>query len=188
MRLGISMNNPSTVLTTTSSVPAPVLAVRHLTKYFSVGGVSKPKHVHALEDASFELRPGQIIALVGESGSGKSTTARLIARLLPPTTGEIVLHDQDVLKTEPRRVSLSYRGRVQMIFQDPFGSLNGVKTIGYHLERPLLLHQRVKNRELQDKVHGCWLLSATPRPRWPVSVSTFGRAAPARRHRPARWP
>jgi peptide/nickel transport system ATP-binding protein len=100
------------------------------------------------------LYPGQIIALVGESGSGKSTTARLIARLLPPTQGEIVLHDQDVLKTESRRVSLSYRSKVQMIFQDPFGSLNGVKTIGHHLERPLLIHRRVKNkRELQDKVH-----------------------------------
>jgi peptide/nickel transport system ATP-binding protein len=132
----------------------PVLEVRHLTKYFPCRGITKPQHVHALEDASFSLRPGQIIALVGESGSGKSTTARLIARLLPPTKGEIMLHDQDVLKTEPRRVSLSYRSKVQMIFQDPFGSLNGVKTIGHHLERPLLIHQRVKNkRELQDKVH-----------------------------------
>ncbi len=136
------------------SITAPVLEVRHLTKYFPCGGMTKPQHVHALEDASFSLRPGQIIALVGESGSGKSTTARLIARLLPPTKGEIVLHDQDVLKTEPRRVSLSYRSKVQMIFQDPFGSLNGVKTIGHHLGRPLLIHHRVKNkRELQDKVH-----------------------------------
>ena len=148
------MNNPSTVSTTGPSVSAPVLAVRHLTKYFPCGTLGKSQQVHALEDASFELRPGQIIALVGESGSGKSTTARLIARLLPPTKGEIILHDQDVLKTEPRAVSLSYRSQVQMIFQDPFGSLNGVKTIGYHLERPLLLHRRIKDRrELQEKVH-----------------------------------
>ena len=133
---------------------APILEVRHLTKYFPCGGMTKPQHVHALEDASFSLQPGHIIALVGESGSGKSTTARLIARLIPPTTGEIILHDQAVLKTEPRRVSLSYRHKVQMIFQDPFGSLNSVKTIGHHLERPLLIHGRVKNRrEVQEKVH-----------------------------------
>ncbi len=148
------MSNIPATVAANSGAATPVLEVRYLTKYFPCGGMTRPKHVHALEDASFSLYPGQIIALVGESGSGKSTTARLIARLMPPTAGEIVLHQQDVLKTEPRRVSLSYRSKVQMIFQDPFGSLNGVKTIGHHLEQPLLIHQRVKNKhELQDKVH-----------------------------------
>jgi peptide/nickel transport system ATP-binding protein len=130
-----------------------VLEVRNLTKRFPVGGLFSQKQVHALEDVSFTIRRGQVIALVGESGSGKSTTARLLARLMPPTKGEIIFKGQQVLKTEPRSASLAYRSDVQMIFQDPFGSLNPTHTIGYHLERPLLIHKKAGNRaELNDKV------------------------------------
>ena len=68
----------------------PLLDVRGLTKHFAVGGLLSGKQVHALEDASFAVRRGEVVALVGESGSGKSTTARLIARLMPPTRGEIL--------------------------------------------------------------------------------------------------
>jgi peptide/nickel transport system ATP-binding protein len=123
----------------------PLLQVRGLSKRFPVGGWFSRAHVHALEDASFELRRGQVVALVGESGSGKSTTARLIARLMPPTAGEIILEGQDVLKTEPRGASLDYRSEVQMIFQDPFASLNPVHTVGYHLERPLRVHHKASS-------------------------------------------
>ena len=130
-----------------------VLEVRDLTKQFSVGGLLKPKLVHALNDVSFRIGRGKVLALVGESGSGKSTTARLIARLMPPTKGEILLHGQDVLKTEPRKASEQYRKTVQMIFQDPFGSLNPVHTIGNHLERPLLIHKMARGRELQETIH-----------------------------------
>src|SRR5436309_8472451 len=115
-----------------------VLDVRNLTKHFPVGTPFRPRHVHALNDASFTIARRQVVALVGESGSGKSTTARLIARLMPPTRGQILLHGQDVLKTEPRRGSLAYRKAVQMIFQDPFGSLNPVKTIRHAIERPII--------------------------------------------------
>jgi peptide/nickel transport system ATP-binding protein len=100
--------------------------------------------VHALTDASFGLERGRVLALVGESGSGKSTTARLIARLIEPTAGEIVLKGKDVLKTEPRSASLAYRSEVQMIFQDPFASLNPVHTIGYQLARPLRIHHKTR--------------------------------------------
>jgi peptide/nickel transport system ATP-binding protein len=131
----------------------PVLEVRNLTKYFPVGNPLKPKRVHALNDVSFRIGRGEVIALVGESGSGKSTTARLIARLMPPTRGEIWLKGRDVLKTEPRKVSLNYRKEVQMIFQDPFGSLNPVHTIGYHLERPLLIHKMAKGQAVEERVH-----------------------------------
>ncbi len=117
-----------------------VLDVRGLTKHFPMGGMLRRQHVHALNGASFTVDQGQVVALVGESGSGKSTTARLIARLMPPTAGEIHFDGQDVLKTEPHKASLSYRRQVQMIFQDPFGSLNPVHTIGHHLERPLQIH------------------------------------------------
>jgi peptide/nickel transport system ATP-binding protein len=132
----------------------PVLEVRHLTKRFPVGGLLTTRHVHALEDVSFKLRRGEVVSLVGESGSGKSTTVRLIARLMPPTSGEILFKGTDVLKSEPRVASLAYRNDVQMIFQDPFGSLNPVHTIGHHLERPLKNHKRTKGqRELEDRIH-----------------------------------
>jgi peptide/nickel transport system ATP-binding protein len=129
-----------------------VLEVRNLTKRFPVGNPFRPKHVHALNDVSFGIARGRVVALVGESGSGKSTTARLIARLMPPTSGEILHRGRDVLKTEPRKASLSYRNKVQMIFQDPFGSLNPVHTIGYHIERPLLIHKQARGRAVQERV------------------------------------
>ena len=99
----------------------PVLEVRNLSKRFPVGGMFSPKNVHALENVSFSIARGEILALVGESGSGKSTTARLIARLMPPSDGEILLKGENVLKKESRGASLAYRNNVQMIFQDPFG-------------------------------------------------------------------
>src|SRR5918997_2452204 len=122
----------------------PLLEVRGLSKRFPVGGWFGRAQVHALEDASFTLDRGRVTALVGESGSGKSTTARLVARLIEPTAGEIVLNGRDVLKSEPRSASLAYRADVQMIFQDPFASLNPVHTIGYHLERPLQVHAKAR--------------------------------------------
>jgi peptide/nickel transport system ATP-binding protein len=136
--------------TATSGHPATspkndvVLEVRNLTKRFPIGNPLRPKHVHALTDASFTISRGEVVSLVGESGSGKSTTARLIVRLMPPTGGRILLHGRDVLKEQPRKASLSYRKAVQMIFQDPFGSLNPVHTIEYAVGRPILIHNRHK--------------------------------------------
>jgi peptide/nickel transport system ATP-binding protein len=91
------------------------------------------------------------VALVGESGSGKSTTARLITRLIEPTRGEIRLHSRDVLKAEPRGATLKYRRAIQMIFQDPYASLNPARTIGFHVERPIKIHKNEKN--VQEEVH-----------------------------------
>lgn len=130
-----------------------VIDVRHLTKHFPVGGLVSKQIVHALEDVSFSIPRGEVVALVGESGSGKSTTARMLARLMPPTGGEIFYNDNDVLKTEARGASLAYRGDVQMVFQDPFGSLNPVHPIRYHLERPLKIHKKTRGRkETSDRV------------------------------------
>src|SRR5690349_3922954 len=123
--------NPAQPLPTTNN--DVVMEVRHLTKRFPIGNALRPKQVHALNDVSFVIKRGHVLSLVGESGSGKSTTARLIARLMPPTRGEILFKGKDVLKTESGSASLAYRSDVQMIFQDPFGSLNPVKTIGYHI-------------------------------------------------------
>lgn len=132
----------------------PILEAKGLGKYFQVGSGFRPKQLRAVNEVSFALGARQVVALVGESGSGKSTIARLLVRLMEPSSGKIFFRGRDILQEEPKQASLDYRAQVQMIFQDPFGSLNPVHTIGYHLERPLLLHGKAKGRaELQERVH-----------------------------------
>lgn len=121
-----------------------VLDIKHLTKYFPIGG---GRQVHAVDDVTFSLPRTKIVTLVGESGSGKSTTARLVARLIEPTSGEIIYNDKNVLLSERKNASLEYRGDVQMVFQDPFGSLNPAHTIYHHLERPLQIHKKTSGRK-----------------------------------------
>ncbi|MFD1538349.1 ABC transporter ATP-binding protein [Nonomuraea guangzhouensis] len=102
------------------------MTVSHLSKTFKL---NRKERLRAVDDVSFELRSGETTALVGESGSGKSTIARMLARLVTPTSGEILLETSN------------YRKDVQMVFQDPFASLNPAHTIGYHLRRPLEIHK-----------------------------------------------
>jgi peptide/nickel transport system ATP-binding protein len=128
------------------------LEVRSLTKHFATGNAVRRSHVHAVDDVSFELRPGRITALVGESGSGKSTVARLLARLYDPSDGAVFLAGSDVSRMRRRRDIRRYRAQVQMIFQDPFGSLNPVKTIRHHLERPLRVHKVVPRGEIDERI------------------------------------
>jgi peptide/nickel transport system ATP-binding protein len=128
-----------------------VLEIRQLTKRFPFGNQVKPRYVHALTDASFTINRGEVVALVGESGSGKSTTARLITRLIEPSYGEIFLHGEDVLKTQKKKATLAYRRAVQMIFQDPYGSLNPAKNVGFHIERPIMIHK--KSNHVTESVH-----------------------------------
>ncbi len=96
--------------------------------------------VMVVERVSLQLEKGRISALIGESGSGKSTMARLLAQLEPPTAGEIALEGVPVRATHGVAFR-SYCARVQLMLQDPFGSLNPRHTVGYHLRRPLLIHQ-----------------------------------------------
>jgi len=128
------------------------LEVRSLTKHFATGGAVRRSHVHAVDDVSFELRPGRITALVGESGSGKSTVARLLARLYDVSDGAVLFGGSDVSRLRRRRDLRRYRAQVQMIFQDPFGSLNPVKTIRHHLERPLRVHKVVPRGEIDERI------------------------------------
>jgi peptide/nickel transport system ATP-binding protein len=134
---------------------APVeLEVEGLTKHFRVGnGLFDRSRVHAVDDVSFALRPGTITALVGESGSGKSTVARLLTRLYVPTAGRVVYDGKNLASTRSRRALLRYRSQVQMIFQDPFGSLNPVKTVKHHLVRPLRIHHVVPYDRINERVH-----------------------------------
>jgi oligopeptide/dipeptide ABC transporter ATP-binding protein len=134
---------------------APLLAVTGLRKQFSSGGLlRRARHLVAVQDVAFEVRRGEAVALVGESGSGKSTIARMLVRLTRPDGGEIRLDGVDVLAQEPRGASLAYRGRVQMVFQDPFGSLNPIHSVAHHLERPLLRHGRVDGLNPARSVQG----------------------------------
>ncbi len=113
---------------------SPILALDNVSKVFRRGGGI----VHAARGVSFALHPGRTLALVGESGSGKTTAARLIMREYRPDGGQVLFRGAPVTGTSSLP---AYRSAVQMVFQDPFSSLNPVHTIRHHLERPLRLHQ-----------------------------------------------
>lgn len=119
---------------------APVLRAVELRKHFPVRGSRSKAVVHAVDDVNLELHRGRVVALVGESGSGKSTMARLLAQLTPATSGRIELHGADAT-VRRRRDLRAYVRRVQMIFQDPFGSLNPIHTVRYTLTRSLRIHR-----------------------------------------------
>lgn len=124
----------------------PVVRVEGLYKsYNSPGLLSQGTRVQALDDVSFTLNKGEVVALVGESGSGKSTIARQLIRLETPDEGDMVVSGTRFSGRTKGEVSLEYRQRVQMIFQDPFGSLNPVHKIGHHLMRPLMRHRITDN-------------------------------------------
>jgi len=133
-------------------VTESVLEVRGLSKHFPVGGAMRRSHVHAVDDVSFTLEPGRVTALAGESGSGKSTVARLLVRLYEPSGGSVVFEGKDIAGERGKRAVLAYRSQVQMIFQDPFGSLNPVKTVRHHIERPLRIHGLVRGDAVEQRV------------------------------------
>ncbi len=113
----------------------------------------KRKYMRAVNNVSFILKAGEALAVVGESGSGKSTCARALCRLYEPTSGKIYMQDVDVNAKKNRLSQRQYAKEVQMIFQDPFGSLNPVHTIRHHLARPMKLHQpHLKGPALEDRV------------------------------------
>ena len=139
----------------------PLLEVRDLRKYFPVrGGVllRTVGQVHAVEDVSFHLNAGETLGLVGESGCGKSTVGKTLLRLLEPTAGEVRFEGRDIAKmnrAELRRL----RRDIQIVFQDPFESLNARHTVGKILEEPFVIHRlhapeerRARVRELLAKV------------------------------------
>lgn len=131
----------------------PILEAVELTKHFNTGGALSARVVRAVEGANVRLYKSHVVALVGESGSGKSTIVRMLARLYEPTAGDIRFKGESVLRDKGRRALLKYRSQVQMIFQDPFSSLNPVHRISYHLERPLKLHGKARRgRALREQI------------------------------------
>ena len=122
---------------------AEILRVEDLSRHFRVGGFRSHGTLHAADDVSFSVDSAEIVALVGESGSGKSTIARVLAGLYPPTAGRVFFEGQLLGKRESRAV----RGRMPMVFQDPFGSINPVLRVGHGLLRTLKLHRPDVTRE-----------------------------------------
>ncbi len=135
----------------------PILKVEHLSKLFPVKKRSlfeAQKYVHAVEDVSFEVRPGEVLGIVGESGSGKSTLARTILALTPSTKGKVYFDGEDITDFKvPAKKQRELRSSMQMIFQDPYASLNPRIKIGNAIAEPMILnHQSASFAEAKKKI------------------------------------
>jgi peptide/nickel transport system ATP-binding protein len=141
--------------TTTDQAGPPLLQVDNLTKYFPVksSGLIRRTvgHVQAVDDVSFTVEKGRSLGLVGESGCGKTTTGRVITRLYDPTSGSIKFEGNEIGNLS-RRDMLPYRREIQLIFQDPYSSLNPRHTVGAIVGAPLLVHNAVPKDKVINRV------------------------------------
>jgi oligopeptide/dipeptide ABC transporter ATP-binding protein len=149
------MNRLSTAHTPARAHPplvrprTPLVWARNLSKDFASGGGllgAAPDPVRAVDDVSLEIGTGEVLGVVGESGSGKSTLGRLLLRLIEPTTGEIFFEGLNLSALRSRELR-GFRRHMQMIFQDPYASLNARMMIGDALAEPLRLHQGLSKAE-----------------------------------------
>ena len=143
----MSVLNQPTMISDTQNNPGALLEGELLRKLFPIrhwNPLQSKLAVRAVEDASLALYPGRATALVGESGSGKTTVARILAGLYEPTSGTIRFQSEPI-KLTGKQTLREYRRHVQLIFQDPFSSLNPVHSVRYHLSRPLRIHGHVRN-------------------------------------------
>ena len=131
----------------------PLLDVRGLVKHFvrTQGLFQPPAIVKAVDDVTFAIEEGEMFGLVGESGSGKSTTGRCILRLLEPTSGEVLFRGENVLAFSRSRMRLARRD-MQIIFQDPYSSLNPRMRVGDIVEEPLVIHRLGSKDERRARV------------------------------------
>jgi oligopeptide transport system ATP-binding protein len=132
-----------------------LLRVENLVKYFPITrGIIIQRQigaVHAVDDISFFIRRGETFGLVGESGCGKSTTGRTILQLYRPTSGHVFFEDTDLTTLKPEKMRLMRR-RMQMIFQDPYASLNPRMTVGEIVGEPLVVHEVAKGAAVEERV------------------------------------
>ncbi|MDP1650146.1 MAG: dipeptide ABC transporter ATP-binding protein [Rubrivivax sp.] len=140
---------------TTPSTPPPLLKVDKLVKNFPIhGGLLRREvgRVHAVDGVSFELQPGETLGVVGESGCGKSTTGRCILRLIEPTSGEVWFEGRSVTGADKQQLRALARD-MQIIFQDPYASLNPRMTVGSIIGEALIIHKLTKSaREFEDRI------------------------------------
>lgn len=145
---------PVEVADTVDKIDVPVLEVKGLTKRFEIysGFMSRLSgRVHAVENVSFDLRKGETLSLVGESGCGKSTTGRAIMRLSEPVSGEVLVEGRNILSLD-KQAMREMRRSVQMIFQDPYASLNPRMTVGAAIAEPYIEHRLGSVRDAKDVV------------------------------------
>jgi oligopeptide transport system ATP-binding protein len=142
-------------MTTATSTGDVLIRVRGLKKYFPVTrGIlfqTKVGEVKAVDDVSFDIHRGETLGLVGESGCGKTTTGRCILQVIRPTEGEVIFQDQDLTELDNKRMR-AVRRSLQVIFQDPYGSLNPRMTVGTIVEEPLVIHKIGSKAERKDRV------------------------------------
>src|SRR5437879_7601196 len=156
---------------------APLLEVRNLVKHFHVGGGlfgGRAGVVRAVDDVSFSIRRGETLGLVGESGCGKTTTGRCVLQLEKPTTGSILFEGKDLAAASPAELR-AVRRKMQVIFQDPYSSLNPRMTVGQIIAEPLAVHGIVadgaaREARVKELLSHAGLLSAMAR-RYPHELS-----------------
>lgn len=131
----------------------PILEVEQLSKFFTVrsGWLGDKQTVHAVDDVSFALQPGECFGLVGESGCGKSTLSRTLLQLYRPTAGTVRFEGQDLFALSKREARENSK-HIQMVFQDPFWSINPKMKIGAIIEEPLVTHTGMSKAEREAKV------------------------------------
>src|SRR3972149_68674 len=131
----------------------PLPQVKILKKYFPIrGGVFSREvaRVHAVDDVSFTIQKGETLGLVGESGCGKSTTGRCILRLIEPTSGEVTFEEKNVTALDKRSLR-HLRRDMQIIFQDPYSSLNPRMTVGSIIGEAIVIHKLAKTRKEREE-------------------------------------
>jgi oligopeptide transport system ATP-binding protein len=135
---------------TTPKAREPILQVRNLKKYFGGGGGfglgAKKTVIQAVEDVSFDLYPGETLGMVGESGCGNSTVARTLLRLDEPTSGEALFHGKDIFTMNPQEL-IQLRRKMQVIFQDPYASLNPRMSVEATISEPWSIHKDILPKE-----------------------------------------
>ena len=133
-----------------------ILRTTDLTRHFRLGGLFSGRVLHAVDDLNLVIHEREIVALVGESGSGKTTVARLLAMIYPPTRGQITYHGRSVHSLRSRKDVLWYRGKVPMVFQDPYSAMNPVFRVAHGVMRNLKLHRpeldRAQRHEEAERV------------------------------------
>ncbi|MEA2292139.1 MAG: peptide/nickel transport system ATP-binding protein [Solirubrobacteraceae bacterium] len=147
-------------MTATAPDDAPLLEVSGLFKRFPIAGSDKA--VHACDDVSIDVRRGETLGLIGESGSGKTTLGRCLLRLIEPTSGEILFDGQDVVRLDKRSLR-RLRKDLQIVFQEPYDSLNPQLTIGFQIGEPLRIHTKLSADERKQRVRELLELVGLPR-------------------------